>query len=133
MNFLSCLFYNFKTCVVLVGKRVCRIFKLLGNKYIGIFILHALCGFQTFVNTVADVACVVNKHNLSTVMTHKHSAFLAYRVRHDNNRLIALYRTDKGKTDTLVAAGRLHNYCILIDKTLFLGCDNHIVGCTGLD
>ena len=51
-------------------------------------------------------------------------------IRHDNDRAVSFYRADQSQTDSLIAAGRLHNYSILMYQTFPLSFINHIKGCS---
>ena len=51
---------------------------------------------------------------------------MAYRVRHNDYRLISLNRTDKREAYSLIAACRLDDYGIFIELALFLGALDHV-------
>ena len=100
--------------------------KLLGNKHLVAFFLHFKRHLQALVNAGADIACVVNKLNLSAVVTDKLAPFLAHRVGHNDNRAVALDRADKRKSDTLVSAGGFYDNAVLVNQALFFSLLNHI-------
>ena len=103
-----------------------RVFKLLRNKDVWILCLHFKSSLQTFFNTSTNVACIVNKYNLCTIVFHQFSAFLTDGIRHYNFGFITSYCTNKCKSDTLVTACRLYNYSILVYYTLFFRFAYHI-------
>ena len=110
--------------------RMCRIFKLLRNENIWIFLSHSDSSIQTLLNAIADISRIVNKDNLRTVMLNKQSSFLRHGIRHNNNCFVSAHRTHKSKTDALIARCGLNDNCILIYKALCLCITNHIVSCS---
>ena len=58
---------------------------------------------------------------------YKFSAFLTYRVRHDDSGFITLYSTNESKAYALIAACRFDNNSIFIDNSLFFRIADHVV------
>ena len=75
----------------------------------------------------------MDQDDLSAVILHQLSSLLADRIRHNDHRLISLYRADKSQADPLVSTGRLYDNRVLMNKPFLLGCFNHIHCCARLD
>ena len=69
----------------------------------------------------------MNKNDLRAVMPDELPALDAHRIRHNDPDPIAPHRSHKGKTDALIAGGRLHDHRIGVQLALPLGFEDHIV------
>ena len=108
------------TCLLLVNGRICGILELLRNEDVRIFSLHPESRLQALFDACTDVAGIVDQDDLSTVMFNKLLTLFAYRVRHDDDSLIASDCADEREADTLVAAGRLNDNGVLVDEAFLL-------------
>ena len=124
---------NFHRRVVMVRLQIAGIRELLRHKDLRVFPLHPQRRLQALFNSVADVSGVVNQDNLRTVMADKLAAFLADGIGHDDDRTVALDRSDQRKTNALVAAGRLDNDGIRADFAVPLRVFNHLICRARLD
>ena len=113
--------------------RVIGILKLLGHPHVGVLLRHLQRGLQAGVDAFADIAVIVHQNQLCPIGVHQLAALFADGIRHNDAYAIAAHSTDQRKADTLVAAGGLHNDCILADHTTALCFTDHIIGRTGLD
>jgi len=127
------LLHDLQPRVVLVHLWICGVFKLLGNIDVGIFSLDAERCAQAFVDAFADVAVVMHKAHLRTVMLDKLPAFNADRIRHDNDGSVAAHSADERKADALIAARRFDDDGVFCDEPVSLGAADHIVRCARLD
>ena len=64
----------------------------------------------------------MDQDDLRAVILHQLSSLLADRIRHNDHRLISLYRADKSQADPLVSTGRLYDNRVLMNKPFLLGC-----------
>ena len=119
---------NFFGSLTALNGGIRRILKLLRNKDMRVFFLHAQRGMQTFLDARADVARIMDQNDLGTVVTNELSSFLAYRVGHDDDRLKAHNGAHEGKADALITAGRLYYHGVLCYNTAVKGVKDHIVG-----
>ena len=86
-------------------RRVCLILELLRHEHSGILCRHTVSGLYAFIDTFPNIPGVVYQNHLCAVMLYEKTSLLAYRIRHDDDRLIPLHCPDKGKPDSLIAAG----------------------------
>ena len=107
--------------------------ELLRHENSFILLSHSESGVETFLNTLSDIAVIVDKDNLSAVVLDQLSALLADGVGHDNDGTVALYSAHKSKTDALISAGRLNDDGIFFDLAFLFGVFYHIVSGSGLD
>ena len=71
--------------------------------------------------------------DLRAVMADQFPAFLADRVRHDNDRPVSADGSDKRQADPLVAAGRFDNNAVRADQAFLLRLQEHIHRGPGLN
>ena len=124
---------DLQPCVLQMGCHIVRVLELVGNEYLLILPGHLRRQFDTVLDTLADIAGVMNELYLGPVLGYQISAFHADRIRHDNDCLIPFDRPYKGQPDALVAAGRFHNNGILTKLSPFLSLFDHLQGCPRFD
>ena len=109
-----------------VSGSIVRIGELVRYEDAGVFLGHLAGLADAFVNTLADISLVVDEDQLCAVLRDQLAALAADGIRHDDDHLIALDRTDEGEADALVAAGRFHDYGAFGQEALPLGGLDHV-------
>ena len=109
------------------------ILELVRDEDVRVLLRHIECHLDALLDTFADVVAVVNETHLSAVLADQHTAFLADRVRHDDDDFIALHGAHKGQSDALVAAGGFHDDGVGADDALFFRRFDHLERGAGLD
>ena len=100
--------------------------KLLRNIDMRIFFRHLQRGFQTFVDTRADIARVMDQLDLRAVVLDQLTAFLTDGIGHDDDRLVALYRAHQRQSDALIARRWLDDDAVIFEQSLLLRVIDHI-------
>ena len=75
----------------------------------------------------------MDQTDFRSVMTHEFCALLTDRIGHNDDRAVTLHRADKCQTDSLIAAGGLHNDRIRTNQAVLFRLLDHIKGCSCLD
>ena len=88
---------------------------------------------DTFLDTFADIAVVVNEQHLRAVMGDELSAFLAHGIGHDDDRSVSFDRADEGESDSLISARGLHDESPFSDQALRFRRFHHRKGGSCLD
>ena len=63
--------------------------ELIRHEDIGVFRCHPLCLFDTSVDAFTDIIVVVDELEFSAVLADEKTSFGTYRIRHDDNYLVA--------------------------------------------
>ena len=92
--------------------RICRIYKLTGNKAVGSLLMKLVC----FCDSTLHTLCTVGEDKLSAVSRHQKSALNAHGFGHCDYYLITSCRRNSAETYAGVAACRLNNGCVFIYK-----------------
>ena len=100
--------------MIAVDHGIRLVFKLLGHEYLWIFFCHAVCGADTFFDTVADIPGVVYQYHSGPVMFYEETPLLTDGIGHDDHGLISLNGSDQCKTDSLVSACGFYDNGILL-------------------
>lgn len=117
----------------LVRLEIVGVLKLLRDVYAWIVRGHFSSYRDAAIDTLADVAFIMNEYHFSSVLRYKGMSLARDGIRHDQDRFIAFYCADERKADALVAAGRFDDDGIFTkEPTLFGTCD-HLHCCAGLD
>ena len=121
------------TCTFGMGQKVIRIAELIGHKYPGIFGFHPPGHLNALFDGFPDIAVVMDQPDLSSVLGDQIPALHTDGVGHDNDGLIAFNGSYKSQTDSLIAAGRLHNDGVLFQVPSLFSFLDHLKGDPGLD
>ena len=92
----------------------------------------AMVGNNVILNTFTNIAVVMNKLNLCTIMLNELATFFRNAVRHNDYSFITTNRTNKCKAYSLVTACRFNDDGVFIDKAAAFGIKNHIKSSAGL-
>ena len=130
---VGALLHYLKSRELFMSLYIIYICKLLRHKNPFILLLHLKSGLQTLVYAGSYISRVMDKLDLSAVMTYELSPLFAYGIGHYYYSTISLYRAYKGKTYSLISAGRLYDNAVFIDKSFLFRLFDHIEGGTGLD
>ena len=103
VNFSFRIIINFGACMLKMRLRVCRIYKLPGDKAVRYF----FCKFVRFFNCALHSFCAVCQNEFCAVCLHYLSALDGHRFRHNDYNSVTPCRRDGRKPYTGISGGRL--------------------------